>query len=79
VDNLDARTEAILRSMVKPGDLFNGDVLDKFFEENKSALPRDASIRQNVELRKNVKDGTVSIRFDFFACPEGERPTPSDR
>jgi outer membrane translocation and assembly module TamA len=70
VDNSDARIESILRSMMKPGDLFDYDVLEKFFEENKSELPPNASIDESVHMQKNVKDGTVSMRFDFFTCPD---------
>jgi hypothetical protein len=72
VDNSNARIESILRSMMKPGDLFDYDVLKKFFEENKSELPPNASIDENVHMGKNVKDGTVSLRFDFFTCPDAE-------
>jgi hypothetical protein len=70
VDNSNARIESILRSMMKPGDLFDYDVVKKFFEENKSELPPNASIDENVHMVRNVRDGTVSLRFDFFTCPD---------
>jgi hypothetical protein len=68
VSGLDPRTESILRSMIKPGDLFNYDVVKAFFEENKSVLPPDASV-DDLEVKKNVKEGLASLRFDFFTCP----------
>jgi hypothetical protein len=68
VDGLDPRTESILRSMIKPGDVFNDELLRAFFEENKSVLPPDASL-DDLENKKNVKEGLASLRFDFFTCP----------
>ena len=58
-----------LRSMIKPGDLFNDDVVREFFEEKKSLLPADASL-DDLKIQKNVKEGTASLRFDFFTCPK---------
>lgn len=69
VSGLDARTESLLRSMIKPGDVFNNDVVKQFFVENKSVLPSNASPEQNLEIKKNVRDGIASLRFDFFTCP----------
>jgi Surface antigen variable number repeat len=70
VDTSDARIESILRSMMKPGDVFDYEVLQRFFDENKSELPPNASIYENVHMVKNVKNATVSMRFDFFTCPD---------
>jgi hypothetical protein len=69
VDGLDPRTESILRSMIKPGDVFNYDLVKAFFEENKSELPPDASL-DDLKIKKNVKEGIASLRFDFFSCPK---------
>jgi outer membrane protein assembly factor BamA len=69
VDGLDPRTESILRSMIKPGDVFNDDLVKEFFEENKSVLPPDAPL-DDLKIEKNVKEGSVSLRFDFFTCPK---------
>ncbi|MGB9069923.1 MAG: POTRA domain-containing protein [Candidatus Acidiferrales bacterium] len=68
VDGLDPRTESILRSMIKPRDVFNYDLVKAFFEENKALLPPDASLG-DLEINRNVKEGTASLRFDFFTCP----------
>lgn len=69
VDGLNAETEEILRSTIKPGDVFRYEAVEKFIDENKSALPPDASLRDFELTLKNVKDGTVSMHFDFFTCP----------
>ena len=69
VDNLGPQLAASLRSIVRPGDIFNHAALEKFFADNKAALPPGASIDQNARIMKNVKEGTVSVRLDFFACP----------
>ena len=69
VSGLDPRTEGLLRSTVKPGDVFDSDLVNQFFDENKSVLPPDASPRENLAVEKNVKAGTASLRFDFFTCP----------
>jgi outer membrane protein assembly factor BamA len=70
VSGLDPRTEGILRSLVKPGGVFNSDVIDKFFDENRSLLPAGSSPQDNLTAKRNVKAGTTSLRFDFFTCPE---------
>jgi len=69
VSGLDPRTEGLLRSRVKSGDIFNSDLIHQFFEENQSALPPDASPRENLSVEKNVKAASASLRFDFFTCP----------
>jgi outer membrane translocation and assembly module TamA len=70
VDGLDAKTESNLRSTIGPGDVFRYEAVEKFIDENKSALPPDASLRDFKLTLKNVKDGTVSMHFDFFTCPD---------
>lgn len=60
-------TESILRSKLKPGDIFNDQVIKDFLEENKSALPADASTR-DVKLQLDVRNGTVDVVFDFRTC-----------
>jgi hypothetical protein len=70
VDSLDAKAERVLRSMIKPGDVYDDEVLKRFFDENRPALPPFASEEENLTIRKNVKAATVSLHFDFFACSE---------
>ena len=78
VDGLDPRTESILRSMIKPGDVFNYELVKAFFAENKSVLPSDASL-DDLKIKKNVKEGIASLRFDFFSCPKSANQAESVR
>jgi Surface antigen variable number repeat len=64
---LDPATEAILRAMMRSGDVFDVDTLNRFLEENRSGLPIDASMR-DVDLRRDVKNGTVDVAFNFSTC-----------
>jgi len=58
--------EAILKSKLKPGEIFNPEVIEDFFEENKSILPADTS-RDNFQVRRDVRVGTVDLFFNFLA------------
>jgi Surface antigen variable number repeat len=69
VDGLDPGAESILRSMIKPGDVLDLELVKAFFKENKSVLPPDASL-DDLKIKKNVKQGTASLRFDFFHLPD---------
>jgi len=60
--------EQIVRSKLKPGDLFDFRVLRNFYAESKAILPPDASL-DDVELKKDIKKGIVDMRFDFSTCP----------
>lgn len=66
---LDPRTEGLLRSTLKSGADLNSDLINQFFDENRSVVPPDASPLENLTVEKNVKAGTASLRFDFFTCP----------
>lgn len=68
---LDPTTETSLRAMMKPGDVFDIDVVRQFFDENRAALPGDASM-EDVELKRDSKNGTVNMRFNLLACPSSE-------
>jgi Surface antigen variable number repeat len=58
--------EVFLKSKLKPGDIFTLRFVEDFFKENKAALPADIS-PEDFELVRNVKNGTVDLRFDFSA------------
>ncbi len=64
---LDPTTEAILRAMIRPGDVFGVDTLNTFLEENRSALPSNTSM-QDVNLRRDEKSATVDMKFNFLTC-----------
>jgi surface antigen-like variable number repeat protein len=61
--------ETALRTKLHPGDVFNTQLIQDFLTENKSSLPTDVSMR-DIELRRNVKSGTVDVRFNFQTCPQ---------
>jgi hypothetical protein len=69
VFGLDPKTEARLRSVVQPDDIFNNQIIQNFITENQSSLPPDAS-SADVEVHRNVKDGTADVRFNFQSCPQ---------
>jgi len=69
IDNVDPRLEGTLRSILRPGNIFNHVALEEFFADHKATLPPDVSIDQNARIMKNVREGTVSLRLDFFSCP----------
>ena len=58
--------ETLLKSKLKPGDAYNWKAIEDFLKENKVLLPPNIS-PEDLELRRNVKDGTVDLRFNFAA------------
>lgn len=61
--------EKVLRSELKTGEPFNAFVLTKFYDENKSILPPDASAKDDVQVKKDVRSGIANLQFDFRTCP----------
>ncbi|MGA7855068.1 MAG: POTRA domain-containing protein [Candidatus Acidiferrales bacterium] len=69
VHGLDQKMETLLRSKLKPGDVYNWQVVEDFLKQNAAALPPDIS-PSDIELHRNVKRGTVDFRFNTFqGCP----------
>lgn len=64
---LNPELERKLMSEIKPGDVFDLALVRQFFEENKSALPWDASLA-DMKRKPNFKAGTIDLTFDFFTC-----------
>jgi hypothetical protein len=72
VEGLERGTQSALLWKIHPGDVFNRELLEQFFEDNKSILPEDSSQR-NAELRRNPKYGFVDITLRFSRsqqCPD---------
>ena len=63
----DPKMEALLKSKFKPGDVLNSQLIENVLAEHKSSLPPDVSI-EDVDLRRNVRRGTVNLQFNFQAC-----------
>jgi outer membrane protein assembly factor BamA len=69
VFGLEPSKAAALTSRVKPGDVFNRSVVDKFIEANIAALPEGASCHV-LGLDKDFKKRTVDVVVDFRPWPE---------
>ena len=74
VQGLNPQSESALMWPMQPGDIFNGELFENFFTDNKDILPAGASPR-NAELKKNEKSGTVDIRLVFPTCTGLEAAT----
>jgi outer membrane translocation and assembly module TamA len=61
--------ENILNSRLKPGDIFDYNIVHDFLKENESSLPPDAS-PEDIRLTRNAKTGTVDLLLDFMTCPD---------
>jgi hypothetical protein len=64
---LGPKAENLLRSIQKPGQIFDSHSLTDFLKENRDALPVDAS-ESDITIRSNSEDGTVEILLDFRRC-----------
>lgn len=69
VFGLDPRAENLLSSTLKLGDTVNIQLIRNFRTDNKSSLPADVSL-EDTEFQRNVRAGTVDLRFNFQACPQ---------
>jgi outer membrane protein assembly factor BamA len=65
---LTSKTMNLLRSIPKPGQIFDSRSVEDFLEENKDVLPVDASENDVRTLPSNSEDGTAEILFDFRRC-----------
>jgi len=66
---LSAATQAkLMKSLPKPGEIFDGTRLPEFFKVNRAILPSDVS-GDDVKIKHDLKSKTVAILFDFRTCP----------
>jgi outer membrane protein assembly factor BamA len=63
-----ATREKLMESFLKPGEVFDGTGLEKFFRINRPMLPADATI-DDVKVTRDVRTKTVAISFDLRTCP----------
>lgn len=61
--------ERLMKSLPKPGDVFDASKLNEFFKVNRTILPPDAS-RDDVKVERDNKMRTVRIVFDLRVCPQ---------
>jgi len=66
---LDPGLETRLRGLVPNGEIFDYDVFEKFFKENKSVLPPGLSLENDIHVLRHVRAGIVDLTFDFRSCP----------
>ncbi len=64
----DPKTEDLIRSEFKVGEIFDRTALDNVFSKYREALPADASER-DVEIRRDSMHRLISIRLNFQTCP----------
>ena len=57
-----------LKMRLKTGDLFNPELVNEFYRDNKPILPPNAS-KENTQIRQNNLFNTVDVVFDFRSCP----------
>ncbi len=69
---LNTKTGYEVKPPQKSGEVLNFTLWQSFFEDNKSHLPADASLQKNLEVRRNVKNATVDITFDFRPCQQAQ-------
>jgi len=58
----------IAESGLRPGNIFNALLVQRFFDTNKSALPSDANADEDTEYRRHDGEGTVDVILDFRRC-----------
>jgi outer membrane protein assembly factor BamA len=57
-----------LRTKLVPGQVFNPELVEDVFTENKAVLPAVASSRDYTQITQDAKKTAVVIQFDFTRC-----------
>jgi len=65
---LDPGLESLLRSLIRPGEIFNPQILNNFYKEHKSVLPPGAAPEDD-EVLRDVRNATLALHLDFRPCP----------
>lgn len=60
---------ALFKSKFKTGDVFDEPSARDFLKEHKAELPPN-TLPEDLWLHRNVRSGTVDLRFSFVTCPE---------
>jgi len=61
--------EQLLRALPQPGEIFDSARVQAAFERGNRILPADASFDEDVTIRRDAKEGNVSMILDFRPCP----------
>jgi outer membrane protein assembly factor BamA len=67
---LGSQATNLLRSIPKPGEIFDSRSLADFLNENKNVLPVNTS-EEDITVQRNYEDGTADIVLDFRRCSKG--------
>lgn len=70
VISLDPTLQPLFESIFRPGNIFNSQALEDFFQENKSAFPPNASLEDMEVEHRDVKAGIVDLRFNLLTCSQ---------
>lgn len=63
--------QKLMQSLPKPGDVFDETRLEESFKVIRASLPADADVSSDdVNVRRDLKDRTVTILLDFRTCPQ---------
>jgi outer membrane translocation and assembly module TamA len=68
VDTASEKARSAILAAIPPGATFNTNDVPKALEDNAALLPADVSM-QDVELHRDVTDGTVNLTFHLRSCP----------
>jgi outer membrane protein insertion porin family len=66
---LDESAQRKLRPQLKSGAIYDRNQVEQLLKNNRSVLPPDASWK-DVSERRNTRERTVDLRFDFYTCPK---------
>jgi beta-lactamase regulating signal transducer with metallopeptidase domain len=65
VRGLDSATERVVKSKLRPGDIFNPALLEDAFAQGKAAVGTNVSFKDVVSTKRNQGAGTFDILMDF--------------
>ena len=66
---LDPGLEARLKSIARPGEIYNREAIYDFYQKNESLMPSGLSFDDGAQARRDVKTGIVDLMFDFRLYP----------
>jgi outer membrane translocation and assembly module TamA len=68
VDTANEKARSAILAAIPPGATFNTNDVPKALSDNAALLPADVSM-QDVDLHRDVADGTVDLTFHLRSCP----------
>jgi outer membrane translocation and assembly module TamA len=68
-----ATGQSLLKAKIKPGDVFDWNVVKDFYSGNQWLMPPGASVSDD-RIDREAKTHTVNLLLDFRACPKPAKP-----